>query len=158
MQGFAESEIIRILEGQLSTVAAMAGFTLVEVSCGLKSLESDNDVVLDDFTPMLTLESNSDVTSRRSNNLSTSNYVSLDSRHWSPSSDGLRSGLCLYAFLGNALQGCEATHGSEALEWKSREAKCNVGPLPTDCPYRVRQIKNLEDDVYSFEFINDAYL
>ncbi|GJT99051.1 acyl-ACP thioesterase [Tanacetum coccineum] len=63
MQGFAGSEIIRILAGQLSTVAAMADFTLVEVSCGLKRLESDNDVVLDDFTPMLTLESNSDVTS-----------------------------------------------------------------------------------------------
>nr|GEX30166.1 reverse transcriptase domain-containing protein [Tanacetum cinerariifolium] len=54
------------------------------------------DVLLDDFTLMLTPKSNSDVTSPRSNNLSTSNHVSLDSRHWSPSSGGLRSGLCLY--------------------------------------------------------------
>ncbi|GJX96512.1 hypothetical protein Tco_0352310 [Tanacetum coccineum] len=54
------------------------------------------NVLLDDFTPMLTPESNLDVTSPRSNKLSTSNHVSLDSRHWSPSSGGLRSGLCLY--------------------------------------------------------------
>nr|GEX73138.1 retrovirus-related Pol polyprotein from transposon TNT 1-94 [Tanacetum cinerariifolium] len=48
------------------------------------------NVVLDDFTPMLTLEINSDMMSPRSNNLSTYNHVSLDSRHWSPSSGGLR--------------------------------------------------------------------
>nr|GEX57657.1 reverse transcriptase domain-containing protein [Tanacetum cinerariifolium] len=54
------------------------------------------DVLLDDFTLMPTPKSNSDVTSPRSNNLSTSNHVSLDSRHWSPSSGDLRSGLCLY--------------------------------------------------------------
>ncbi|GJY03640.1 hypothetical protein Tco_0369580, partial [Tanacetum coccineum] len=47
-------------------------------------------VLLDDFTPMLTPKSNADVSSLRSNNLSTSNHVSLDSRHWSPSSGGLR--------------------------------------------------------------------
>ncbi|GKA86456.1 hypothetical protein Tco_0808167 [Tanacetum coccineum] len=103
MQGFARSEIIRILAGQLCTVAAMADFTLVELAennhlypwVAMERNDREN-VVLDDFTPMLTLESNSNVTSPRSNNLSTSNHASLDSRHWSPSSGGLRSGLCLY--------------------------------------------------------------
>nr|GEV83696.1 hypothetical protein [Tanacetum cinerariifolium] len=152
--------------------------------CEMEAL--GEQVVLDDFTPMVTLESNSDVTSPRSNNLSTSNHVSLDSRHWSPSSGGLRLGLCLYAFFGNPPQDCEATHGSEALKWKrlwlnselrkklrkntrfeasdgqslgyrmriperiplcrttplnlcSREAKCNVGPLLADSPYRANE-------------------
>ncbi|GJT31905.1 hypothetical protein Tco_0922324 [Tanacetum coccineum] len=99
MQGFTGSEIIRILAGQLNTVAAMADFTLVEVSYGLKRLESDNDVVLDYFTLMVTLESNSDVTSPRSNNLSTSNHVSLDSRHWIPSSGGLRFDTLIFASM-----------------------------------------------------------
>ncbi|GJU33573.1 hypothetical protein Tco_1181927, partial [Tanacetum coccineum] len=54
----------------------------------MERYDSEN-VALGDFTPMLTLESNSNVTSPRSNNLSTSNHASLDSRHWSPSSGGL---------------------------------------------------------------------
>nr|GEV93631.1 hypothetical protein [Tanacetum cinerariifolium] len=58
-----------------------------------------SDVVLDDFNPMLTLESNSDVMSPRSNNLSTSNHVSLDSRHWSPSSRGLRFDTLIFASM-----------------------------------------------------------
>ncbi|GJW44332.1 hypothetical protein Tco_0073131 [Tanacetum coccineum] len=99
------------------------------------------NVVLDDFSPMVTLESHSNVTSPRSKNLSTSNHVSLDSRHWNPSSGSLRSGLCLYAFLGNALQGYEATHGSEALEceeylitylMRERETSCSFS-----CEYGV---------------------
>ncbi|GJR38799.1 hypothetical protein Tco_1214483 [Tanacetum coccineum] len=82
MQGFAESEIIRILAGQLSTVAAMADLAENNHPYPWVAMEryDRENVVLDDFTPMLTPESNSDVTSPRSNNLSTSNHVSLDSR------------------------------------------------------------------------------
>ncbi|GJT48108.1 hypothetical protein Tco_0974265 [Tanacetum coccineum] len=142
MQGFTGSEIIRILAGQLNTVAAMADFTLVEVSYGLKRLESDNDVVLDYFTLMVTLESNSDVTSPRSNNLSTSNHVSLDSRHWIPSSGGLRA----------------LRHWSGSNEMLKRARLWLNSELEKKLIKNTRQMKNLEDDVYSFGFINDAHL
>ncbi|GJZ35839.1 putative ribonuclease H-like domain-containing protein [Tanacetum coccineum] len=64
----------------------------------MKRYDREN-VLLDDFTPMLTPESNADVTSLRSNNLSTSNHVSLDSRHWSPSSGGLRFDTLIFASM-----------------------------------------------------------
>lgn len=66
------------------------------------------DVLLDDFliaenlpdsdSPMLTPESNSNVTSPRSNSLSPFTPMSPDSRPGSPSSGGLRSGL-FFSFL-----------------------------------------------------------
>ncbi|GJY82127.1 hypothetical protein Tco_0494878, partial [Tanacetum coccineum] len=89
-------ELMRRFSMLLRPLAFMYTYTVVleEVK-----LTSSKNVLLDDFllaenfpnsdSPMLTPKSNSVVTSLRSNNLSSFNLVSLDSKHRSPSSGGL---------------------------------------------------------------------